>query len=389
MQISKRNAEQIVNEISGVIGESINMMNAQGVIIASSDAARIGTFHEASKKLIDERLDELVVQDDYEYIGSKPGINLPVVLDNEIVGVIGVTGPYHKVVKYGQIIKKMTEILLLEHAYRQHKSLSENIRNRFIDEWLCLDTKNINNAMVERGLSLGIDITVSRRIMMLSVFISDESDITEIQKSFDSAGTIISRILSEDKNSIILKSTANIICAVSANNDAAMLRLANRIKSEAEHWDKVTLAIGIDAQVSNYTLIHNAYLKAAKALRACLRTPDKEIRFYNNINMEIFTGELSEAVKEEYIRRIFKGYTPKEIAAWITVLEVFYKEEGSITLTAQKLFIHKNTLQYKLKKLKEKTGYDPRSIHYSSLYYNAMYFYRDIQEIFDDIVEKH
>jgi len=389
MQISKRNAEQIVNEISGVIGESINMMNEQGVIIASTDAARIGTFHEASKKLIDERLDELVIQNDREYIGSKPGINLPVVLDNEIVGVIGVTGPYHKVVKYGQIIKKMTEILLLEHAYRQHKSLSENIRNRFIDEWLCLDTKNVNNAMVERGSSLGIDITVLRRIMILSVFISDESDITETQKSFDSAGIIISRILSEDKNSIILTSTANIICAVSANNDAAMLQLANRIKAEVEHWDKVTLAIGIDAQVSNYTLIHNAYLKAAKALQACLRTPDKEIRFYNNINMEIFTSELSEAVKEEYIRRIFKGYTPKEITEWIAVLEVFYREEGSITLTAQKLFIHKNTLQYKLKKLKEKTGYDPRSIRYSSLYYNAMYFYRDVQEFFEDIVDNH
>jgi len=68
---------------------------------------------------------------------------------------------------------------------------------------------------------------------------------------------------------------------------------------------------------------------------------------------------------------------------------VFYREEGSITLTAQKLFIHKNTLQYKLKKLKEKTGYDPRSIRYSSLYYNAMYFYRDVQEFFEDIVDNH
>ncbi len=389
MQISKRNAEQIVNEISGVIGESINMMNAQGVIIASTDAARIGTFHEAAKKLVDERLDELVIQGDHEYIGSKPGINLPVVLDNEIVGVVGVTGPYQKVVKYGQIIKKMTEILLLEHAYREHKSLSENIRNRFIEEWICLDIKNVNNAMAERGLSLGIDITVSRRIMIMSVFISDESDVTETQKSFDSAGKIISRIIEEDKNSIILKSTVNIICAVSANNDAAMLQLANRIKAKVEMSDKVTLAVGIDSQVGNYTLIHNAYLKAAKALQACLRTQDKEIRFYDNINMEIFASELSEAVKEEYIRKIFKGYTPKEIAEWIALLDVFYREEGSITLTAQKLFIHKNTLQYKLKKLKEQTGYDPRSIRYSSLYYNAIYFYRDIQRYFDDIGDNH
>lgn len=389
MQISKRNAEQIVNEISGVINESINMMNAQGVIIASTDISRIGTFHEAAKKLVDERLDELVIQSDHEYIGSKPGINLPVVLDNEIVGVVGVTGPYQQVVKYGQIIKKMTEILLLEHSYRAHKALSENIRNRFVEEWICVDLKNVNSAMAARGLSLGIDITVSRRILIMSVFISDDSDIIAMQKSFDSAGKIISRIIAEDKNSIILKSTTHIICAVSANNDSVMLHLASRIKSEVEKQDRVTLAIGIDTQVSNYTFIHNAYLKAQKALQACLRTPDKEIRFYDNINMEIFASEIPEVVKEEYIRKIFKGYTTKEIAEWIVILEAFYREEGSITLTAQKLFIHKNTLQYKLKKLKEQTGYDPRSIHYSSLFYNAIYFYRDMQRYFDGIGDNH
>lgn len=382
MQISKRNAEQIVNEISGVINESINMMNAQGVIIASTDSARIGTFHEAAKKLIDECLDELVIQGDNEYIGSKPGINLPVVLDNEIVGVVGVTGPYQQVVKYGQIIKKMTEILLLEHSYREHKALSENIRNRFIEEWICVDLKNVNSAMATRGLSLGIDIMVTRRIMIMSVYINDEIDVTAAQKSFDSASRIISRIIAEDKNGVILKSTTNIICAVSGNNDEAMLHLANRIKTEVEQKDSVKLAIGIDTPVNNYTLIHTAYLKAAKALRACLRTQEKAIRFYDNINMEIFVNEIPEGVKEEYIRKIFKSYSLTEIAQWIEILDVFYKEEGSITAAAQTLFIHKNTLQYKLKKLKEQTGYDPRSIRYSSLFYNAIYFYRDIQSYF-------
>ncbi|MEG1699380.1 MAG: helix-turn-helix domain-containing protein, partial [Oscillospiraceae bacterium] len=73
------------------------------------------------------------------------------------------------------------------------------------------------------------------------------------------------------------------------------------------------------------------------------------------------------------------GCSNDEIAQWVTILETYYKEEGSITATADKLFIHKNTLQYKLRKLKEQTGYDPRSIHYSSLFYNAIYFYRDIR----------
>ncbi|HCL01523.1 MAG TPA: hypothetical protein DHW61_03765 [Lachnoclostridium phytofermentans] len=42
------------------------------------------------------------------------------------------------------------------------------------------------------------------------------------------------------------------------------------------------------------------------------------------------------------------------------------------------LFIHKNTLQNKLKRISERTGYDPRSIRHSSLFYIAIY--RDISD---------
>jgi len=382
VHISKRNAEQIVKEISGVINESINMMNADGIIIASTDISRIGTFHEASKKLIDERLDELVIHNNNEYIGSRAGINLPVVLNNEIIGVVGVTGPYQQVVKYGQIIKKMTEILLLERSYREQMELNESIRNRFIEEWLCTDM-NLNNAMANQGFSLGIDISLTRRIMAMSVYNKKEVDIAEIQKSFDNAGKIISRFLSEDKNNVMLKSTTTIICAVNSSNDRVLVNFAKRIKKEVEMRDDILLAIGIDTPVNSYTLIHTAYQKAIKALRSSLRTQDKQIRLYDNINMEVFVNEIPEMIKEEYINKIFKGCTPEEISQWIELLEVFYKEEGSITQTAVKLSIHKNTLQYRLKKLKDQTGYDPRSIKYSSLYFNALYFYRDLHKDFN------
>ncbi|MEF9866136.1 MAG: sugar diacid recognition domain-containing protein [Oscillospiraceae bacterium] len=379
MHIAKRNAEQIVKEISGVIGESVNMMNADGIIIASTDESRVGTFHEAAKKLVDERLSELIVHGDSDYVGARGGTNLPVMIGGEIVGVVGVTGPYTQVVKYGQIIKKMTEILLLDHSYHERKEFEENIRSRFVEEWICTESKTVTSTFAGRGLALGIDITLARRIMVMSTAHSDEQDLAVTQKSFDEAGKIIANILLEDKNNIVFKTTNSIICAVTAITDKAALQLAMRVKAEVERTGQLKLAIGIDSPALNYTFIHGAYLRATKALHACLRTAEKEIRFYDNINMEIFASEIPDMVKNEYIHKIFKGCSNDEIAQWVTILETYYKEEGSITATADKLFIHKNTLQYKLRKLKEQTGYDPRSIHYSSLFYNAIYFYRDIR----------
>lgn len=78
MNLPKYSCLKIVNEISLAIGEQINMMDHEGVIIASTDASRIGTFHAGAKRIIDEKLSSLVIRSDDEYIGAKPGINLPI-----------------------------------------------------------------------------------------------------------------------------------------------------------------------------------------------------------------------------------------------------------------------------------------------------------------------
>ncbi len=383
IRISKRNASMIVKEISAVIGERVNMMNQDSIIIAGTDATRIGTFHAASKKLIDEKLDELVIHDINEYEGSRPGINLPIEFNGEITGVIGVTGSSKEVLKYGQIIKKMTEILIRDHYYHEQKEIDKNIRNRFVEEWICGEMKNINPAMVDRGASLGIDITQVRRVMILSPVINESSgnmrDQEDAQRIINGTEAMIAGILSEDKNNILFRTTKTFICAVTYTKDKDILHTAARIKEVFEAQYKANLAVGIDSPTDNYLFIHTAYIKAQKALQACMRSKSKDIRLYNTINMEIFSGEIPDLTKLEYIRKIFRGYSEEDISQWIRILEVFFETEGSISLAAERLYIHKNTLQYKLNKLKEATGYDPRSIRYSSLYYIAVHFYRDIQ----------
>ena len=45
MHISKNSATQIVNEISRLVKQNINLMDETGYIIASVDKSRIGSFH--------------------------------------------------------------------------------------------------------------------------------------------------------------------------------------------------------------------------------------------------------------------------------------------------------------------------------------------------------
>ena len=72
---------------------------------------------------------------------------------------------------------------------------------------------------------------------------------------------------------------------------------------------------------------------------------------------------------------------PGHPAETVGLLETLYDLEGSITAAAEKLHMHKNTLQYKLRRIYERTGYDPRSIRWSSLFYIAIDFYREIRNL--------
>ena len=380
MYISKRNANFIVQEISKIIGEKINMMNEEGIIIASSDTGRIGSFHAAAKELVDNKLQEVIVKNDSEYKGARSGMNLAINFQDEIVGVIGVTGPYQEVSKYGQIIKKMTEILILDQYYKEQRDIDKRIKERYLDEWMLGDPKNLNPKFVQQGNSMQIDITMPRRVMAISFLGKKDQADTKMQRMINSSEKLVMDIMRENKNGVCLKNGIELLCAVSDCSDAIMIKIAEHMKQEVESKYSIEFCCGIDACCEGYLLIHNSVIKAEKALKASKRSPQKGIRLYESITMEIFQSELSNDTKLEFIKRIFKNSSRKEIENWIGILNVFYEEEGSIAGTAKRLYIHKNTLQYKLNKIKERTGYDPRSIRYSSLYYNAIHFYQDVRE---------
>ena len=377
MQFPKRSAMNIVQEIEGVIGEKINMMDSEGVIIASTDPARMNTFHAGAKKLIDERLDELVVHYDGEFDGAKQGINLPVTFNDKIVGVIGVTGPYEKLRKYGQIIRKLTEILILDIALSEQMWIESRARSRFLNEWVHASPAEFAT-LAEGARSLHIDITAPRRVLLISAVPLMNDDATKTQVTIEEAERRVSELCAADKDIIVYKLDSRIALLLPAQSDEGMLAFASRLKREVEARCQVSLAIGIDAEYRGYQYIAAAFERAERALCTCLRSPSKQPRLYDSLNMEIFLGEIPDAVKAEYIRRIFRNCSPEEIAAYISMLELYYECEGSVAEASKRLFIHKNTLQYRLRRLAETTGYDPRSIKFSSLYYNAIHFYRDI-----------
>nr|MDH3152713.1 sugar diacid recognition domain-containing protein [Bacillus licheniformis] len=104
--LSKELAEEIVERTMSIIRHNINMMDENGVIIASGDRSRIGDEHAGAKDaLAAEKVISITPEECSALTGTKPGVNLPIVFHDEIIGVIGITGPPSEVSRYGELVK--------------------------------------------------------------------------------------------------------------------------------------------------------------------------------------------------------------------------------------------------------------------------------------------
>ena len=74
-------ARRFIEQVTQYTEYNINIMDERGVIIASRDPARVGTYHEVADRIIHGREDVLVIRDDKMFPGVLPGINMAVMLD--------------------------------------------------------------------------------------------------------------------------------------------------------------------------------------------------------------------------------------------------------------------------------------------------------------------
>src|SRR5699024_1534740 len=117
MEIESNLAQRIVNNMKEIIKQEINFISTGAKIIASTDEKRIGETHEAAIKVLKTK-ETFIVDYDGQFKMARKGINIPVYMDTEIVGVIGITGNREEVEQYAKIIKMMTEILIKENWVR-------------------------------------------------------------------------------------------------------------------------------------------------------------------------------------------------------------------------------------------------------------------------------
>lgn len=105
-------ARKFVERIAHYTDYNINIMNEQGIIIASRNPERIGTFHETAYRMIRSNLEISSVSKGDALLGVQNGVNLLVHYGKKPIAVVGVTGEPDKVREIALIIKMSLETMV-------------------------------------------------------------------------------------------------------------------------------------------------------------------------------------------------------------------------------------------------------------------------------------
>ncbi|WP_394211617.1 CdaR family transcriptional regulator [Enterovibrio calviensis] len=137
MKITSQIAHAIVQRAIKIINNALNVMDERGYIIASTDPSRLHQRHEGAILAMSERrIIEITKDMQHNMHGVKPGVNLPIFFKEEAIGVIGISGHLDDVRQYGELVRMAAE-MTVEHAYElEQLQWSEIRKEELVLQWL-------------------------------------------------------------------------------------------------------------------------------------------------------------------------------------------------------------------------------------------------------------
>ncbi len=234
-------------------------------------------------------------------------------------------------------------------AYKERFDKDNFIKNLLLDNLLLVDIYN-------RAKKLHIETSVKRVVYIIE---------TKNEKDTNALETVRTLFASKTKDFITAVDEKNIILVreVKANETYEDLeKTANVILDmlNTEAMTKVHVAFG--TVVGEIKEVSRSYKEAKMALDVGkIFYSDKNVIAYNKLGIGRLIYQLPIPLCRMFIKEIFEGKSPDEFDdETLATINKFFENSLNVSETSRQLYIHRNTLVYRLDKLQKGTGLDLR-----------------------------
>lgn len=355
-------ARQIVKRTMKIIGHNINVMNNHGVILGSGEPHRIGAIHEGALLAISQkRTVEISTHSTGTLQGVKPGINLPLHYKGKIIGVIGITGEPEKLRSYGELLKMTAEIIVeqantLEQAQWQYRQKEELIIELIKSEGAFTSHQRNWASQLE------IDLNLPRVVAVIKVQADEEettanSMLKQVMHLLEnpSRGNLVA--MSSMTELVILKPAFLDGKAWDPNLESDRIdQLLARLPKEFVSRLKISLGHFFPAAEE----INRSYQTALETLYIGQQMHPKQSKYlYEDYSLLVLLSALKDSWRGKELLCPYQSLlSVDKNGQLVKTLTAYLQHFGDLQQCANVLFIHRNTLRYRLDKIQQITGAD-------------------------------
>lgn len=267
--------------------------------------------------------------------------------ENQLEYIIIAKGEADDVYMIGKLATLQVQNLLV--AYKERFDKDNFIKNLLLDNLLLVDIYN-------RAKKLHIDTDVKRIVFIIE---------TKTEKDNNALETVRNIFASKAKDFITAVDEKNIILVKEVKQNETyddMEKTAKVIVDMLNTEAMASVHVAYGTMVNEIKEVSRSYKEAKMALDVGkIFYSNRNIIAYSNLGIGRLIYQLPIPLCKMFIKEIFDGRSPDEFdEETLTTINKFFENSLNVSETSRQLYIHRNTLVYRLDKLQKSTGLDLR-----------------------------
>ena len=335
--ISNQILQTTIDGLKGITRIDLCICDTEGKVLAS-------TFPEAEEyensilSFVDSPADSQVIQG-YQFF--------KVFDEHQLEYILLAKGSSDDVYMVGKLAAFQIQNLLV--AYKERFDKDNFIKNLLLDNLLLVDIYN-------RAKKLHIETNVKRVVFLIETKNEKDTNALETMRSLFSTKTKDFITAVDEKNIILVREVKP------GETYEDLEKTANTILDmlNTEAMSKVRIAFG--TIVGEIKDVSRSYKEAKMALEVGkIFYADKIIVPYNNLGIGRLIYQLPIPLCQMFMKEVFGEQLPDTFdEETLTTINKFFENNLNVSETSRQLYVHRNTLVYRLEKLQKSTGLDIR-----------------------------
>ena len=273
---------------------------------------------------------------------------LKILDEGELLYILDARGAGEDTYMIGKVAVSQLQNLVI--AYKERFDRNNFFQNLLLDNMLLVDIYN-------RAKKLHIEVSIPRAVFLIETGDEKENPASELLNGMFSSqiGDYITAV--DESNVILIKSL------LPDDDYDALERTASTIVDMMNMEAMMNVRVSYGTIVEELKEVSKSYKEAKMALDVGkIFYEEKKVTAYNKLGIGRLIYQLPINLCRIFIDEIFGANVPDELdEVTLTTINKFFENNLNVSETSRQLFVHRNTLVYRIEKLAKSTGLDIRT----------------------------